>query len=96
MGHSRSLFLYYCLFNTVDGKLNLPMTGFELRISGIGSARSTNRATTTTLQSFCFHCPRELFCSKSFIVKGPVWLLRKKSMRTRLSTSMNFACHMLL
>ena len=44
------LFLFYFhLFNTVDSKqvnkcsiFILPMTGFELQISGIGSDRSTN------------------------------------------------------
>ena len=52
MGHSRPLFLYFCLFNTVDSKCSiyfLPMTGFEPRISGIGSDCSTNWVTTTTL-----------------------------------------------
>ena len=52
MGHSRPLFLYFRLFNTVDSKCSkyfLPMTGFERRTSGIGSDHSTNWATTTTL-----------------------------------------------
>ena len=40
---SFSLFLYF--LQLVD-KI-LPMLGFELRISGIGCDRSTNRATTT-------------------------------------------------
>ena len=51
MGHSRPLFLYFRLFNTVDSKQmldkSLPMTGFEPRISGVGGDRSTNWATTT-------------------------------------------------
>ena len=48
MGHSRPLFLYFCLFNTVDSKQvnvrykSLPMTGFEPLTSGIGNNRSTN------------------------------------------------------
>ena len=49
MGHSRSLFsLFLSFLYTVDSKqmfnINkfLPMTGFELRTSGIGSDRSTN------------------------------------------------------
>ena len=35
------------VFNTVDGKLNLPMIGFELRIYVVGSDHSINFATTT-------------------------------------------------
>ena len=45
MGHSRPLFLYFRLFNTVDSNCThkfLLMTGFEPRTSGIGSDRSTN------------------------------------------------------
>ena len=34
MGHSRPLFLYFCLLNTVDSKQILLMTGFEPRTSG--------------------------------------------------------------
>ena len=40
-------FLYFSLFNTVDNEQlnkNLPMTGFELQTSGVGSNRSTNWA----------------------------------------------------
>ena len=55
MDHSRPLFLYFCLFNTVDNKqINkqmsnkiLPMTGVKPRTSGIKRDRSTNWATTT-------------------------------------------------
>ena len=54
MGHSRPLFRYFRLFNTqltVNKcsmyKINLPMTGFKPRTSGIGSDHSTNWATTT-------------------------------------------------
>ena len=56
MGHCRSLFLYFCLFNTVYSNVlykSLLMTGFEPRISGIGSDHSTNLATTTAQ---CFKC----------------------------------------
>ena len=46
MGHSRPLFIYFRLFNTVDNKqmLNkiLPMTGVEPRTSDNKSDRSTN------------------------------------------------------
>ena len=50
VGHSRPLFIYFCLFNTVDIKqVNkqmfnkiLPMTGVDPRTSGIESERSTN------------------------------------------------------
>ena len=50
MGQSQHLFLYFCLFNTVDSKKCsyksynscLPMTGFEPQISGVGSNHSTN------------------------------------------------------
>ena len=51
MGHYRPLFLYFRLFNTVDNKKwsikDLPMTGFELWISGIRIDCSTNWGTTT-------------------------------------------------
>ena len=44
MGNYRPLFLYFRLFNTVDGKQmfdkSLPMTGFEPRISDVGGDRS--------------------------------------------------------
>ena len=46
VGHSRPLFIYFRLFNTVDNKqmLNkiLLITGVEPRTSGIESDRSTN------------------------------------------------------
>ena len=46
MGHSRPLFIYFRLFNTVDNKQMfnkiLPMTGVEPRTSGFESDRSTN------------------------------------------------------
>ena len=46
VGHSRPLFIYFRLFNTVDNKQMfnkiLPMTGVKPRISGIGIDRSTN------------------------------------------------------
>ena len=48
MGHPRPLFLFSSFQYTVDSKQmfnidkNLPMTGFELQTSGIGSNRSTN------------------------------------------------------
>ena len=48
MGQSQPLFLYFGLFfNTFDIKLNLPMTGSELPISGFGSDRPNNWVTTT-------------------------------------------------
>ena len=52
MGHSRPLFLYFCIFGIFVVQLVdniLPITGFKLRISGIGSNRSANWATTTAL-----------------------------------------------
>ena len=46
MGHSRSLFLYFRLFNTVDSKhysiKTLLMSGIEPRTSGVGSNRFAN------------------------------------------------------
>ena len=46
VGHSRPLFIYFRLFNTVDNKQMfnkiLPMSGVEPRTSGIESDRSTN------------------------------------------------------
>ena len=57
VGHSRPLFIYFRLFNTVDNKQMfnkiLPMTGVEPRISGIGIDRSTNWATTTSQVLSC-------------------------------------------
>ena len=48
MGHSRPLFLYFRLFNTVDSKCSiykfLPMTGYEPQTSGIGSNCFTNHS----------------------------------------------------
>ena len=43
-GHSRHLFLYFRLFyiNVQLVDKVLPMLGFELRISGVGSNSSTN------------------------------------------------------
>ena len=35
-------FLYFRLFNKVDSNYNLPMTGFEPRISDVGYDYSTN------------------------------------------------------
>ena len=72
MGHSWTLFLYFCLFNTVDSKLwsikILPMTGFKARTSGVGSNRSTNLATTT---------------AQKVVTKGPLWYIqREKTKRT--------------
>ena len=46
LGHSRPIFLYFRLFNTVESKC-FPMTGFKPQTSGIGSDRSTNWDTTT-------------------------------------------------
>ena len=39
LGHSRSLFFYFCLFSAHE---ILPMVGFELWTSGEQSERSTN------------------------------------------------------
>ena len=55
MGHSRPLFHYFRLFNTVDSICSiyfLPITGFKPRTSGIGSDRSTNWATSTATTIF--------------------------------------------
>ena len=57
LGQSRVLFLYFCLFNTVLIKLTvkkLPMTGFELRICGVGSNRSANFPTTRSLMNLLY------------------------------------------
>ena len=69
MGHSRSLFLNFCLFDTVDTKQmfyikSFPMTGFEPRTSGVGSDRSTNWATTISNGSLGDHSP-------CFFLNGP-------------------------
>ena len=47
MGKSQPLFSLFSLFNTFDSKQILPMAGFELQISGVGSNRSTNWPTST-------------------------------------------------
>ena len=51
MGHSRPLFVYFCLFNTADSEevidKSLPIFGFKPRLSGVGGNHSTNWATTT-------------------------------------------------
>ena len=55
MGHSRLLFHYVRLFNTVDSICSiyfLPITGFKPLTSGIGSDRSTNWATSTATTIF--------------------------------------------
>ena len=72
MGHSRPLFLF-----SVFSKLKcswhklkvLPMTGFDLRISGVGSDRSADCASTTALHryliyldSWCIQCIAFLSC----------------------------------
>ena len=61
MGHSRSLFLYCRLFNTVDSKQMLdkrwPMPGFEKRISGVEGDRSTTEPQPLPI-SRVLHSPR--------------------------------------
>ena len=57
MGHSRPLFIYFCLFYAISSNIFtkiLPMTGSEPRTSGIGSDRSANWATTTALKQTLF------------------------------------------
>ena len=74
VGHSRPLFIYFCLFNTADNKQMfnkiLPMTGVEPWTSGIKSDRSTNWATTTS-QSCTNYSPTKfeptLYLPKSVI-----------------------------
>ena len=55
IGHFRPLFHYIRLFNRVES-WNVPLTGFELRISGDRSNRSTNWVATTALSRN--HCPK--------------------------------------
>ena len=63
VGHSRPLFIYFRLFNTVDNKqmLNkiLPMTVVEPRTSGIESDCSTSWATTTSQRFLIIQIWRE-------------------------------------
>ena len=48
MGHSRALlFIFISSLQTFDSIYKLLMSGFERRIFGVGSKRSTNWATTT-------------------------------------------------
>ena len=50
-----TFFLYFCLFKTVDSQWNLPMTGFEQLISGVGCNHSTNWATPTAkIDYYCY------------------------------------------
>ena len=65
MGYSDLFFFYFRLFNKVYSRLtnvllykNSPMTGFEPRISEVGSNHSTNWATTTAQQSRLVKLPR--------------------------------------
>ena len=61
MGHSRPLFLYFRLFNTVDSKQmfnkSLPMPGFEPRISGVEGDRSTTKAQPMPVHQNVFMSP---------------------------------------
>ena len=73
MGHSPPLF-YICLFNNWQWwnvlYNNLSMTGFKLRISGVGSDHSTNWATTTALSSFLLYLtPLSLSFASSYVVR---------------------------
>ena len=56
MGHSRPLFLYIRLFNTVDSKqysiTTLPMSGFEPRTSGVRSDSSLDCTRVTYFKLF--------------------------------------------
>ena len=71
MGHSQPLFLYFRLFKTVEVNVSykfFPMTGFELRTSGIGSDhRSTNWATTTAHYAFLLICFSRGLTSRSYL-----------------------------
>ena len=59
-----SLFIYFRLLktvpNTVDSKKNLPTTGFEPRIFGVGNDHSTNWATTTANETTFLGCCRRI------------------------------------
>ena len=49
IGHSRALFHYFRPVSSVNRKQKLLLNGFELRLSAVGSDRSTNCATTAYL-----------------------------------------------
>ena len=74
MGHSHPvfhLFLPYLNWNSFDSQLSkvLPMTRFDLQISGVGSDCSSNSATITAMHLICClfsHGPKALW--KSHIV----------------------------
>ena len=81
MGHSRPLFIYFRLFNTVDNKQMfnkiLPMTGVELGTSGIKSDRSTNWATTNSHASkFTGHFWISRF-SASYLPNWDNWICKQ-------------------
>ena len=46
--------LFFFIFDIVDSEQNLPMIGFEPRISGVGSDPSTNWGTTSTIWNHFF------------------------------------------
>ena len=69
MAHSEQpfylfIFIYFRLLktvpNTVDSKKNLPTTGFEPRIFGVGNDHSTNWATTTANETTFLGCCRRI------------------------------------
>ena len=62
MGHSRPLFYSIFTFSILQlvDKI-LPVSGFKPRISGVGSDRSTNWATTTAQDFYCLMTVSRLF-----------------------------------
>ena len=65
-----SFFFIFRHFNTVDSKKQyelLLMTGFKLRISGIGSDRSTNWATTTAQKWCSLFIPRQEWINEKLL-----------------------------
>ena len=70
LGHSRPLFLYFHLFNTVVSNLKLSMIGLEPRIFGFGSNRSTNYVTTATQRIKFLWTERLQFI---IILSVPLW-----------------------
>ena len=77
MGHSRALFIFIFVFSiqlTVSAQYQfLPMTGFELQTSGVGSDRSTNLVTATAKYYPELHICQQFICSHCRPTNG--WIL---------------------
>ena len=76
MGHSRPLFLYFCLLAVIVQYKILPMNGFEPRTSGVGSNCSTNWATTTARGKLLFEIQLSIATLLEFVNVEQLTLLK--------------------